>query len=159
MNFQELKEAILAKAKEANACSKEYRRAANAETIEQLIGVIKDNLSFVRANNIMTAKMGCDYESPELFNSGTENTGLFNSGNRNSGDLNSGYRNSGVFCTRKQRDTIPFFNKDSDMTWDDWYEHPAYHISHSLSITEWVEWDDMTEDQKKQHPEAHTCGG
>ncbi|MEI8205062.1 MAG: pentapeptide repeat-containing protein, partial [Bacteroidota bacterium] len=86
-------------------------------------------------------------------------SGDLNSGDRNSGDLNSGDRNSGIFCTKKREDTVPFFNKESEMTWDQWYNHEAYYITRGLKITDWVDWDSMTEDEKKEYPKAFvTCG-
>lgn len=92
-------------------------------------------------------------------NSGNLNSGDLNSGNLNSGDLNSGYRNSGVFCTRKRTDTVPFFNKESQMTWDEWYNNSAYYAACNLNVTAWIEWSNMTDDEKKKKPEAFVCGG
>ena len=87
------------------------------------------------------------------------NTGVFNSGHRNSGNLNSGYRNSGVFCNKKREDTVPFFNKESDMTWDEWYNHDAYCASRRLETTKWIYWDDMTDKEKANNEKAYVCGG
>ena len=95
MNFQELQEEILKRAKEAHACTGQYRRAKEAQNIDELIEVIKDNLSFVNSNNILSKELIEQFEKPELFGIGKENTGLFSSGDRNSGDRNSGDRNSG----------------------------------------------------------------
>jgi len=92
-------------------------------------------------------------------NSGDRNSGDWNSGYRNSGDMNSGYRNSGVFCTRKREDAVPFFNKKSSMTWDEWYNHPAYRASSDLTMTEWVWWNDMTDKEKSYNPKAYVCDG
>ncbi|MEI8087530.1 MAG: pentapeptide repeat-containing protein, partial [Paludibacter sp.] len=92
-------------------------------------------------------------------NSGDLNSGDRNSGDRNSGDLNSGDLNSGVFCTKKREDTVPFFNKESEMTWDQWYNHEAYYITRGLQITECIDWDSMTEDEKKEYPKAFVTGG
>jgi hypothetical protein len=92
-------------------------------------------------------------------NSGDLNSGYLNSGNRNSGDLNSGYRNSGVFCNKKREDTVPFFNKESDMTWDEWYNHDAYCASRRLETTKWIYWDDMTDKEKANNEKAYVCGG
>jgi len=219
MNFEELKEEILKRAKQANACKGQYQRAIQATTIDELIEVLKDNMSFAKSNDILTDELAKQYERPELFGIGKENTGFFNSGYlnsgglnsgdlnsgyrnsgdrnsgdlnsgyrnsgdlnsgdlnsgyrnsgdrnsgdlnsgyRNSGDLNSGYRNSGVFCTRKREDTVPFFNKESEMTWDQWYDHPGCDITRRLQITEWVDWDSMSEDEKKEYPKAFVTGG
>jgi len=99
------------------------------------------------------------YRNSGDLNSGDQNSGDLNSGDRNSGDLNSGYRNSGVFCTRKREDTVPMFNKESSMSWGDWYRHPAYSASRGLTLTNWVDWDNMTDEEKKQHSESYVCGG
>ena len=93
------------------------------------------------------------------LNSGNRNSGDRNSGDRNSGDLNSGYRNSGVFCNKKREDTVPFFNKESDMTWDEWYNHDAYCASRRLETTKWIYWDDMTDKEKANNEKAYVCGG
>ena len=93
------------------------------------------------------------------LNSGDRNSGDLNSGDLNSGDLNSGYRNSGVFCNRKREDTVPFFNKESDMTWDEWYNHDAYCASRRLETTKWIYWDDMTDKEKANNEKAYVCGG
>jgi hypothetical protein len=224
LNFEELKKEVLRRAKEANACASQYRRALESQNAEELIAVIKDNLLFNRNHSILTAELGNQYERPELFNAGKENTGLFNAGSRNSGDwntgsrnsgnrnsgncnsgnrnsgdrnigdwnsgdrnsgncnsgyrnigdwnsgncnsgdrnsgnCNSGYRNSGVFCTRKSEDFIYLFNKESSMTWDEWHCHPAYEASMKLRITQFVSLEDMTEEEKKDHPKASVCGG
>src|SRR5574344_2114386 len=99
-----------------------------------------------------------DRNSGDL-NSGYRNSGDLNSGDRNSGDLNSGYRNSGVFCNKKREDTVPFFNKESDMTWDEWYNHDAYCASRRLETTKWIYWDDMTDKEKANNEKAYVCGG
>jgi len=93
------------------------------------------------------------------LNSGYRNSGDRNSGDLNSGDLNSGYRNSGVFCTRKREDTVSIFNKDSGITWDEWYNHPAYSAAYGLIITEWVSWNNMTDEEKKNNPKAFVPEG
>lgn len=99
------------------------------------------------------------YQNSGYRNSGNLNSGNLNSGNQNSGDLNSGYRNSGVFCTKKQTDTVPFFNKESKMTWKDWYNHPAYKAALNLNITVWIDWDNMTDEERKNNPKSYVCGG
>jgi hypothetical protein len=104
------------------------------------------------------------YRNSGKFNSGDLNSGDFNSGDRNSGDrnsgeFNSGYRNSGVFCTRKRGDYVQFFNKDSKMTWDEWYDHPAYSLSFGLNIAVWIPLADMTDDEKNENPKAFVCEG
>ena len=155
---------MLKRAKAEKACVSEYKRAYDAETIDELCQVIKDNLDWNNNHNILTVDLAKEYDNPKVFNIGKNNVGLFNSGDRNSGDLNSGDRNSGdlnsgVFCTKKRSDFVPFFNKESNMTWDEWYNHPAYKASFSLGITDWVSWDNMTDEEKIEHPKAYVCEG
>jgi hypothetical protein len=227
--FQEFKIELLKRAKEAQACKSEYKKAAESETIEELVEILIANIGFVTDKKLITKEMIENYERPEVFNSGKDNIGLFNSGNlnsgclnsgdRNSGDLNSGdlnsgnrnsgdrnsgnrnsghlnsgdrnsgylnsgdqnsgdqnsgdrnsgdqnsgylnsgYLNSGVFCTRKREDTILIFNKESGMTWDQWYNHPAYNASLKLNIIEWVSWNNMSDQEKKDHPKACVTEG
>ncbi len=93
-------------------------------------------------------------------NSGDRNSGDLNSGYRNSGDLNSGYRNSGVFCNRKRNDKIFFFNKESSFTWEDWYRHEVYCIvQDSFVLTDWIDWDDMSDEEKENNPDAYVNYG
>lgn len=54
---------------------------------------------------------------------------------------------------------MPFFNKESQMTWDEWFNNPAYDAARGLNITVWIDWDDMTDDEKKEKPKAFVCGG
>ena len=93
-------------------------------------------------------------------NSGDLNSGDLNSGYLNSGDLNSGYRNSGVFCNRKRNDKIFFFNKESSFTWEDWYRHKVYCIvQDSFVLTDWIDWDDMSDEEKENNPDAYVNYG
>ena len=52
-----------------------------------------------------------------------------------------------------------FFNRESDMTWDEWYSCAAYSTAQDLEITKWIEWDDMTDKEKKDNSNAYVCGG
>ena len=98
-------------------------------------------------------------------NSGYGNIGYRNSGNHNTGDLNSGEwnsgdRNSGVFNTQINP-TIKMFDKDSTWTYSDWIKSKAKRIMERCPInyncTVFAE--DMTEEEKKKHPEYKTTGG
>ncbi len=44
--FEKFRDEILVRAKEANACACQYKRAYKAETIDELCNVIKDNFSW-----------------------------------------------------------------------------------------------------------------
>ena len=93
-------------------------------------------------------------------NSGDSNSGDWNSGDRNSGDWNSGDRNSGIFCTEKEP-TIKIFDKDSDWTFEDWCESRAYRVMEGCpySYSDFIDADDMSDEEKENHPEYKTIGG
>ena len=93
-------------------------------------------------------------------NSGDSNSGYRNSGDRNSGDWNSGDWNSGVFNTEKNP-TIKMFDKDSSWTYDDWRDSRARRIMEGCpySYSDYITADDMTDEEKENHPEYKTIGG
>ena len=97
-------------------------------------------------------------------NSGDCNSGNWNSGNRNSGNWNSGDWNdtsfsNGVFNTKEPN--IYMFDGLTEMTYRDWLNHPARFILNGVPFDElrWVYSEDMSDDEKKQHPEHDVTGG
>ena len=94
------------------------------------------------------------------WNSGDRNSGYRNSGVWNSGDWNSGDKNSGVFNTEKNP-TIKMFDKVSSWTYDDWYDSRARRIMAGCpySYSDYIPADDMTDEEKENHPEHKTIGG
>lgn len=99
------------------------------------------------------------YGNSGYGNSGNWNSGDGNSGNGNSGDWNSGNWNSGLFNATTP--TLRMFNKPCDWTYMDWKRSTAHELMQMFSdmLTKWVVWEDMTDDQKKEYPEAETLGG
>ena len=101
------------------------------------------------------------------WNSGDWNSGDMNSGNRNSGDRNSGYWNSGDWnlssnnsgCFNTERHPLYFFDKPSNMTFEEWRNSYAYYLLNKIDFIDWVHIDDMTEEEMKEHPEAETTKG
>ena len=107
-------------------------------------------------------------------NSGNRNSGNRNSGNRNSGDCNSGDCNSGDCnsgdwnktcfsngCFNTESPKIFLFNKPSDWTYQDWLNSNARYILMDCpsNVLAWVWDDDMTDEEKEQHPEYSVTGG
>ena len=102
-------------------------------------------------------------------NSGDCNSGDCNSGNRNSGNRNSGNRNSGDWnktcfsngCFNTESPKIFLFNKPSDWTYQDWLNSDARYILMDCpsNVLAWVWDDDMTDEEKEQHPEYSVTGG
>ena len=103
-------------------------------------------------------------DNSRLCNSGNRNSGDWNSGNRNSGDCNSGDWNktnfsSGCFNTEEQK--ILMFNKPSEWTYRDWLNSKARHLMSQIQpdVVKWIQACDMTDEEKKAHPEYETTGG
>jgi len=106
-------------------------------------------------------------------NTGDGNTGDGNTGDRNSGDWNSGDRNSGNWntgdwnttdhssgCFNTEERTIDMFNMDSGMTYSEWFHSNArYIMAYSPAPLEWISQDNMTNEEKEQHPEYKTTNG
>lgn len=94
-----------------------------------------------------------------MVNLGKGNAGLWNSGNRNSGDWNKTNFSNGCFNTEKPK--IFLFNKPSDWTYRDWLNSDARYLLNQIprNIVDWIWSDDMTDEEKEQHPEYEVVGG
>ena len=102
-------------------------------------------------------------------NSGDCNSGDWNSGNRNSGDWNSGNWNSGDWnlssfnagCFNTDQHKLKFFDQETDMTMEEWWSSDARYLLNQIDFrpTEWIRSEDMTDEEKEQHPEYETTGG
>lgn len=94
------------------------------------------------------------------YNNGIRNSGDWNRGNRNSGEWNSGNRSSGVFNTEKEP-TIKMFDKDTSWTYREWYLSRARSIMMNCpqSYSDFIDAEDMTEEEKENYPEYKTIGG
>lgn len=104
-----------------------------------------------------------------IYNSGLYNTGDWNTGHRNSGDCNIGHHNVGDWnlssfnagCFNTEQHKLTFFDKETDMTMDEWRESEAYHLLFQIGFrpTRWVCLEDMTDEEKAKHPEYEATGG
>jgi hypothetical protein len=98
-------------------------------------------------------------------NSGNHNSGNHNSGNRNSGNYNSGYCNSGNcnsgdynsgFFNSVTPPVLAFNQECKSKTHERYRDLIPYFY---LPTTEWINFSDMTDKEKKEHPKAETCEG
>ena len=92
-------------------------------------------------------------------NAGLCNSGDCNSGNRNSGDCNKTNFSNGCFNTEEPK--IFLFNKPSDWTYRDWLNSDARYLLNQIprNVVDWIWSDDMTDEEKEQHPEYEVVGG
>ena len=93
------------------------------------------------------------------WNTGNWNTGNWNTGNCNTGDCNKSSFNTGCFMTEEQK--IMFFNKPSDWTYNDWLRSDARYLLNRIpkNVVEWIYSEDMTDEEKAEHPTHETTGG
>ena len=94
-----------------------------------------------------------------MVNLGKGNAGLCNSGNRNSGNWNKTNFSNGCFNTEEPK--IFLFNKPSDWTYRDWLNSDARYLLNQIprNVVDWIWSDDMTDEEKEQHPEYEVVGG
>lgn len=94
-----------------------------------------------------------------MVNLGKGNAGLCNSGNRNSGNWNKTNFSNGCFNTEEPK--IFLFNKPSDWTYRDWLNSDARYLLNQIpkNVVDWIWSDNMTDEEKEQHPEYEVVGG
>lgn len=92
-------------------------------------------------------------------NTGYYNTGYGNIGDYNTGDWNKSSFNTGCFNTEEQK--IMLFNKPSDMTYREWMDSDARYLLNQIpkNVVEWVDEEDMTDEEKAAYPTYKTIGG
>lgn len=99
-------------------------------------------------------------------NTGNCNTGNWNTGNCNTGYSNSGHGNSGGWNTGNNN--AGYFNCDTPseircfgkmIPRDEWARARKPNWIFMVSPVTWIFSDDMTDDEKSDHPEHETIGG
>jgi len=83
-------------------------------------------------------------------NFGYKNSGDGNVGNYNSGDFNTGNCNFGTFNTITPK--MSFFNKVSEIKYEEWIKHPAYFVIQKFYLIPFIPQKDMTEKEKENFP-------
>ena len=151
----------------ASDCFNYYEFDCNNKVAEvEALGVIDTHAddSKCSTNKIHIIRELTWNEVLELVNLGKACTGLCNSGNRNSGNRNSGDWNKTCFsngCFNTESPKIFLFNKPSDWTYQDWLNSDARYILNCIpsNVLEWIWSDDMTDEEKTEHPEHQVTGG
>ena len=87
------------------------------------------------------------------------NTGKDCTGNCNSGDWNKTNYSNGCFNTIEPK--IKLFNKESNLTYNDWVLSDARDLLNKIptEILEWIWFDDMSEEEKEANPNAKDTNG
>ena len=99
------------------------------------------------------------HEVLDIVNTGKDCTGNRNSGNWNSGDWNKTNYSNGCFNTIEPK--IKLFNKESNLTYNDWVLSDARDLLNKIptEILEWIWFDDMSEEEKEANPNAKDTNG
>ena len=93
-----------------------------------------------------------------IVNIGKDCTGLCNTGDCNTGDWNITNYSTGLFNTKEEK--IKIFDKISDWTLRDWYNSNIRQILRwNFENSVWIYEENMTDEEKKEHPEYKTTGG
>ena len=126
-------------------------------------------LGLVNTGKGCTGRCNSGNRNSGNWNSGNCNSGNRNSGNWNSGDCNSGDWNSGNWnkcsfsngCFNTTSPKIYLFNKPSSWTYRDWLNSEACCLIERISdnVVQWVQYSNMTDEEKAEHPEAETTDG
>ena len=134
-----------------------------------LVNTGKDCTGFCNSGDCNSGNRNSGNRNSGDCNSGNRNSGDWNSGNRNSGNRNSGNRNSGdwnkssncVGCFNTVNQPILFFDKPTHMTFEEWRSSDAYWLMNGIDFipTEWIYSEDMSDEEKKAHPEHEVTGG
>lgn len=107
------------------------------------------------------------------YNTGTRNTGNYNTGNYNTGGCNTGNRNTGNWNTgdwnianfstgffNSQQQPLFIFNKPTNLSRDDIYACEGLCIlNRKYENNWWISSENMSDEEKKEHPEHKTTGG
>ena len=97
------------------------------------------------------------YKNPGDRNSGDRNSGDWNSGNWNSGNWNKTGYSTGFFNTENKN--IFIFNKDSGLTRDRFINSIDIPSCLYFDLTEWINSDNMSEQEKIDNPNYKTTDG
>ena len=65
----------------------------------------------------------------------------------------------GCFNTQSQK--LRFFDKETDMTFEEWRNSDAYWLLNRIDFrpADWIWSNEMTDEEKVEHPEHETTGG
>jgi hypothetical protein len=139
------------------------------EDVLRMVNLGKGNIGFCNSGKHNSGNWNSGNWNSGNYNSGNDNSGNHNSGNHNSGDDNSGNWNSGDWnetnfsngCFNTEEPKIYLFNKPSDWTYHDWLSSDIKHLLDQIprNVVDWIWLDDMTDEEKKEHPEYEVVGG
>ena len=115
------------------------------------------NTGYRNTGNHNIGDYNTGYRNTGSYNTGNYNTGYRNTGNHNTGNYNSCDYSTGFFNSVEQ--PVYFFNKETTLTRSDLCSLKGLDVASRLKLSEWIYTDNMTKEEKQQHPEHKTTGG
>lgn len=137
----------------------EIVREITWDEVLRTVNLGKNCTGFCNTGDNNTGNRNTGYCNTGCCNTGNRNTGDSNTGDCNTGDWNKSSFNTGCFNTVEQK--IMLFNKQSDMTYRDWCKSDARYLLNQIpkDVVEWIYSDNMTDEEKEQHPTYKTTDG
>ena len=129
------------------------------DEVLRIVNTGKDCTGICNTGNSNTGDSNTGDRNTGDCNTGNSNTGDWNTGDRNTGDWNKSSFNTGCFMTEEQK--IFMFNKPSDWSYRDWLNSDARYLLNQIpkNVVEWVYSENMTDEEKAEHPTHETTGG
>ena len=144
------------------------------DEVQQIANIGKNCTGVCNTGNRNTGNRNTGNRNTGDWNTGNRNTGNCNTGNRNTGNCNTGDWNTGDWntgdwnkssfntgCFMTEEQPIMMFNKPSDWSYRDWLNSDARYLLNRIpkNVVEWVYSENMTEEEKAEHPTHETTGG
>ena len=142
----------------------EIVREITWDEVLRTVNLGKNCTGFCNTGDNNTGNRNTGDRNTGCCNTGDSNTGNRNTGDRNTGDCNTGDWNKSSFntgCFNTVEQKIMLFNKQSDMTYRDWCKSDARYLLNQIpkDVVEWIYSDNMTDEEKEQHPTYKTTDG
>ena len=131
-------------------------REITGEELAHMRGLERGNTGVFNTGNRNTGNRNTGNQNTGHWNTGNQNTGNQNTGNQNTGGFNKCNHSTGFFNTQER--TITIFNKDSGMTYDEFYSSKYYDALNSAPFV-LTEWHKFTEAEKNDSVIRQSIGG
>lgn len=134
------------------------------DEVLRIVNIGKKCTGLCNAGDNNTGNRNTGNSNTGNWNTGDRNTGNCNTGNSNTGDWNTGDWNKSSFntgCFNTEEQKIILFNKPSNMTYREWMDSDAKYLLNQIpkDVVEWVDEEDMTDEEKAAYPTYETTGG
>ena len=131
-------------------------REITGDELNHLLGLERENTGLFNTGGQNSGNWNTGHWNTGDWNTGGQNTGHWNTGDWNTGGFNKCNHSTGFFNTQER--TITIFNKDSGMTYDEFYSSKYYDALNSAPFV-LTEWHEFTEAEKNDSIIRQSIGG